>query len=82
MHVGIHEAKTNLSRLIPAVQAGEDVVITKGGKPVARLVPFVEEGGRRPLGLYRGKVVIKGDVLAPLPEEVVADFWPNRDDSK
>lgn len=75
MRVGIHEAKTNLSKLIPAVQTGEDVIITKAGKPVARLVPFVEKSGPRPLGLYFGKVTIHGDLLAPLPVEVVNDFW-------
>lgn len=76
MRVGIREAKNNLSLLILAAQAGEEVIITKGGKPMARLVPFSEEGGRRPLGLFKAKVVIRGDLLDPLPEEVVADFWP------
>lgn len=78
MRVGIHEAKTNLSKLIPAVQAGEDVIITKAGKPVARLVPFIEKSGPRPLGLYLGKVTIHGDLLEPLPVEVVNDFWPDQ----
>lgn len=76
MRVGIHEAKTKLSKLIPAVQAGEEVIITNGGRPVAQLVPFRAAGGVRPLGLYRNKVTIHGDLLAPLPDEVVADFWP------
>lgn len=48
MRVGIHEVKTNLSKLIPAVQTGEDVIITKAGKPVARLVPFIEKNGHVP----------------------------------
>jgi len=78
MRVGIHEAKTNLSKLIPAVQTGEDVIITKAGKPVARLVPFIEKSGPRPLGLYLGKVKLHGDLLEPLPVEVVNDFWPDR----
>jgi prevent-host-death family protein len=75
MRVGIHEAKTNLSRLIPAVQTGEDVIITKAGKPVARLVPFIAESGPRPLGLYLGKVMLHEDLLAPLPVEIINDFW-------
>ncbi len=78
MRVGIHEAKTNLSKLIPAVQTGEDVIITKAGKPVARLVPFIEKSGPRPLGLYLGKVKLHGDLLAPLPVEIVNDFWPEQ----
>ena len=77
MRVGIHEAKTNLSKLIPAVQTGEDVIITKAGKPVARLVPFIETGPR-PLGLFLGKVKLHADLLEPLPVEVVNDFWPAR----
>ncbi|MBI4794033.1 MAG: type II toxin-antitoxin system Phd/YefM family antitoxin [Deltaproteobacteria bacterium] len=81
MRVGIHEAKTNLSKLIPAVQAGEEVIITKGGRPVARLVPFTEKEGQRPLGLYKGKVTFQGDILEPLPEEVVTDFWPKPADA-
>jgi prevent-host-death family protein len=79
MRVGIHEAKTNLSKLIPAVQTGEDVIITKAGKPVARLVPFIEETGPRSLGLYLGKVKLHGDLLEPLPVEIINDFWPERD---
>ena len=51
--VGIHEAKTHLSRLLRRVTAGEEIVIAKGGKPVARLVP-VEERQRRELGRDRG----------------------------
>lgn len=50
MRVGIHEAKTNLSKLIPAVQTGENVIITKAGKPVARLVPFIEKTAHVPWG--------------------------------
>ena len=76
MRVGIHEAKTNFSKLIPAVQAGEEVIITNAGRPVARLVPFREPSGERPLGLYRSRLTIHGDPLAPLPDEMVADFWP------
>jgi len=75
MRVGIHEAKTNLSKLIPAVLAGEEVIVTKSGQPLIKLVPVEEDSGDRPLGLYRGKVKIHGDLLAPLPEEVVRDFW-------
>lgn len=75
MRVGIHKAKTNLSKLIPAVQSGEEVVITNAGRPVARLIPYQEQGGVRPLGLYRGKVLIHGDLLTPLPGEIIEDFW-------
>ncbi len=52
VEVGVHEAKTHLSRLLTQVAAGEDVVITRSGRPVARLVP-VERTGRRKLGMDR-----------------------------
>jgi len=78
MRVGIHQAKTNLSRLIPAVQTGEDIIITKAGKPVARLVPFIEKTGPRLIGLYCGKIKLHGDLLASLPLEIIDDFWPEQ----
>lgn len=75
MKVGIHEAKTKLSKLIPAVLAGEEVIITKGGKPLVRMVPMQETSENRSLGLYAGKITINGDLLSPLPEDIIDDFW-------
>ena len=54
----IHQAKTHLSRLIELVEAGEDVVLARAGKPVARLVPYRKRGQERQPGLWRGKVEI------------------------
>ena len=73
IEVGVHEAKTNLSRLLLRVAGGEEVVITRGGQPVAKLVPIP---GRRPRTLGRdvGHVRIADDFDAPLPPEVMADF--------
>ena len=76
MQVGIHEAKTRLSQLIPAALAGEDVVIVKGGTPLVRLVPVRAPEGERPLGLCRETVHLYGDVTEPLPDEETAPFWP------
>lgn len=59
--VNVHEAKTHLSRLLKKVAAGEEVVISKAGKPIARLVPVVEPPRERVLGLYKGQVVIGED---------------------
>ena len=56
--VNIHEAKTHLSKLLAKAVAGEEVVIAKAGKPLARIVPYVEEPGRRELGFLRGQIVI------------------------
>ena len=59
--VNIHEAKTHLSRLVERVEAGEEIVIARAGRPVARLVPYAQEAGPRPLGIWRGKVTVAPD---------------------
>ena len=72
--VNIHEAKTHLSRLLADVAAGEEIVIAKAGKPVARLVPVTGQRPDRVLGVDAGRVVINDDFDAPLPDEVLAGF--------
>ena len=72
--VNIHEAKTHLSRLLSRVAAGEEIVIAKAGKPIARLVPVVPSGGERELGIDRDRIVISEDFDAPLPEEILSAF--------
>lgn len=59
--VNIHEAKTHLSRLIERVETGEEVVIARAGRPVARLVPFRARTSPRVPGLWRGQVRISPD---------------------
>jgi prevent-host-death family protein len=71
--VGVHEAKTNLSRLLERVSAGEEIVITRRGEEVARLVPARRAVVRR-LGVDRGRFVVPDDFDAPLPEELLAAF--------
>ncbi len=71
--VNIHEAKTHLSRLLERVLAGEEVVIAKAGRPIARLVPFARRR-RRALGQDEGRFTVPEDFDAPLPEEVLASF--------
>jgi prevent-host-death family protein len=71
--VGVHEAKTHLSRLLRRVAMGEEIVIARGGRPVARLVP-IEGPVRRELGRDRGVVRIAEDFDAPLPEALIAEF--------
>ena len=73
VEVGVHEAKTHLSRLLMRVAAGEDIVITRSGRPVARLVPVARTGKRR-LGLDRGQVFIADDFDAPLPDDLLDAF--------
>ena len=76
--VNVHEAKTNLSRLLAQVEAGEDVVIARNGKPVARLVRFRPKGKRQP-GVLKGKFVVPDSFFDPLPEEELA-LWEGRGD--
>ena len=71
--VTVHEAKTHLSRLLRRVASGEEIIIARGGKPVARLVP-IGDLVRRQLGLDRGAYQVPMDFNAPLPEEVLKDF--------
>lgn len=72
--VNIHQAKTHLSRLVERVAGGEEIIIAKSGKPVARLVPYVPEGAVRRPGAMRGKIRIKKNFDAPLPKELLASF--------
>ncbi len=72
--VNIHEAKTNLSRLLEYVSTGAEVTIAKAGRPVARLVPIGETRRRRTFGVLRGKISIADDFDAPLPDEILRAF--------
>jgi prevent-host-death family protein len=72
MQINIYAAKTQLSRLVDQVNAGEEVVITRHGRPVARLVPAAQETPSRRLGTLRGNVWMADDFDAPLPDDVRA----------
>ncbi len=71
--VGVHEAKTHLSRLLRQVMAGDEVVITRGGVPIARLVPAGDRRTRE-LGGDRGAYEVPEDFDAPLPAALLDDF--------
>jgi prevent-host-death family protein len=64
-NVNIHEAKTHLSRLVERVEAGEEVVIARAGRPVARLVPYRARTAPRVPGIWRGRVRLAHDFDAP-----------------
>lgn len=72
--VNIHEAKTHFSKLLKRVMAGEEIIIAKGGKPIARLIPITPKSKTRVPGSARGKIRISEDFDAPLPEDVLQDF--------
>lgn len=72
--VNIHEAKTHLSRLLARVAAGEEILIAKAGKPIARLVPVESAPRNRLPGLDAGLLIVPENFDAPLPADVVRDF--------
>jgi len=68
MIVNMHEAKSRLSALVESVQRGEEVVIARNGKPVARLVGIETKRAPRPIGLADGLVTLKSNFNDPLPD--------------
>ena len=74
VEVNVHEAKTHFSKLLQRVMCGEEVVIAKAGRPVARLVPYAGPTSPRVPGRYAGQIHVAEDFDAPLPEDVVALF--------
>ena len=68
MEVNVHEAKTQLSRLLRRVAEGEEITIARAGVPVAKLIAIKPAGGLRPMGMDEGKIWIADDFDAPLPE--------------
>jgi prevent-host-death family protein len=72
--VTIHEAKTNLSRLLQKAANGEDVVIARGSKPVARLVPVRDVKGRRRPGSLKGRLLVGRAFFEPLPGDELSGW--------
>lgn len=75
MEFNIHQAKTHFSKLLAKVEAGEEVVIARAGKPVAKLVPVVKKRIARRLGTAKGQFVVPDDFNDPLPKEVEDSFY-------
>lgn len=75
MHiVNIHKAKTQFSKLVESAMNGEETIIAKSGKPVAKLVPISSKKPKRPLGVLKGKIKIADDFDAPLPNDILNSF--------
>ncbi len=72
--VNLYEAKTNLSRLVDQANAGEQIVIAKGGKPMALLTPLTPKKRTIRYGLMKGQFAVPVDFDAPLPDEVIDAF--------
>jgi len=73
--VNIHEAKSKLSKLIDQAIVGEEIVISKSGKPVAKIVPFEKPTQNRKPGSAKGKLIISDDFDAPLPDDILQEFY-------
>lgn len=71
--VNIYEAKTRLSQLVDRAEAGEEIIIARGGRPAARLVPFRQAPVERKPGRLRGKIRIGRDFEAPLPSDLFGE---------
>ena len=72
--VNLYEAKTKLSQLVERAAAGEEIIIAKAGRPLARLVPLAKRTTPRPLGLLAGQVTIGDDFDDPLPDDIMRHF--------
>lgn len=76
--VNVHEAKTHLSRLLAEVEQGEEIVIGRAGRPIARLVPYRRSPERRVPGAWRGRGHLPDEFFDELPEEMAAAFRGER----
>ena len=72
--INIHEAKTYLSRFIEKAEAGEEIIIAKAGKPIAKLVPLHSLPSSRSLGIFQGKLNVPEDFDAALTEDMASQF--------
>lgn len=68
--VNIYDAKTRLSQLVDRAEAGEEIIIARGGRPAARLVPFRVQNSKRKRGRLRGRIRIGNDFDDPLPDNL------------
>jgi prevent-host-death family protein len=75
MLVNIHDAKTRFSKLINQVLKGDDIIIARDGKPLIRLVPYVEEPQIRKGGQFKGIIHISDDFDSPLPDDLLKHFY-------
>jgi prevent-host-death family protein len=74
--VNIHEAKTNLSRLLERVEAGEEIIIARNGRPVARLTAVATP--KRAPGSLKGQITMRSDFNDPLPNEIEDSFYESK----
>jgi prevent-host-death family protein len=76
--ISIHAAKTHLSRLIARVEAGEEIIIARGHKPVAKLVPLAPKP-KRVFGSMKGQFTVGPEFFEPMSEEELALWYGDAD---
>jgi prevent-host-death family protein len=74
MSYAVHQAKTNLSRLIKEAQSGKEVVITRGKEPVAKIVPITSVAKKRVPGMFKGQLWSAPDAFDPLTDEEMREL--------
>lgn len=79
--VNIHDAKTHFSKLINLALNGEEIVIARGGKALIKLIPYFEDLPVREGGQFRGLIKISKDFDAPLPKELLQQFYEDESDN-
>jgi prevent-host-death family protein len=72
--INIHHAKTHLSSILTTVAGGQEVIIAKAGTPIAKLVPLNHDKPRRKPGFLKGKMTLRANFNAPLPDELQHAF--------
>ncbi len=72
--INVHEAKTHFSKLLERVRQGEEIIVAKAGKPVARLLPLEDQAAQRSPGSARGKFTMSDDFDAPLADDLLDAF--------
>ncbi len=72
--VSIHAAKTHLSRLVARAEAGEEIVIARGRKPVVKLVPITQKP-KRVFGSMKGQFIVPPEFFEPMSEEELAEWY-------
>ncbi len=76
--INIHEAKTQLSKLIEEAEAGQEIVIARAGKPAAKLVPYQAVKPERKPGSMKGKFIVPDSFFEPLPQDILDYFEGKR----
>ncbi len=79
MQINIHDAKRHFSKIINQVLQGDDIVIARDGKPLVRLIPYPEDANVRRGGQLKGLIEISDDFDAPLPLEILKQFYGSKD---